>query len=136
MEPLDQFFGRLRLACIALVVIGLGFVWFDLTIAAQPTGAANYPVYNFTNITTNTTTQVLTGDGVLHTVCINNAGAASNTASIYDDDDGTSLPIGVIDTVELNGRCFLYDAAVTTGIRVITGTGTAADLTVTYRALR
>ena len=119
-----------------LIAAFLCSVLLVIHVAAQPTSSPTYPVYNFTNITTNDTTQVLTGDGVLHTVCINNAGAASNTASIYDDDDGTSLPIGVIDTVELNGRCFLYDAAVTTGIRVITGTGTAADLTVTYRALR
>lgn len=105
-------------------------------LQAQPTSQALYPVYEKSaNLAANATTQVFSGDGVLHSVCINDQGASSNTASIYDATSGTDNPIAVIDTVTATG-CLVYDAAVDNGIRVIIATGTAANITVTYRDLR
>ena len=122
-----------RLGIGLIVGLLIGTVWVGW---AQPTGQANYPTYDRTNITTNTTTSPLTSDGVLHTVCINNAGATGNIASLYDDPDSADTIFAVIDTVELNGRCLLYDLALDNGLTIVTATGTAADLTVTWRNLR
>lgn len=125
-----------RTACLWALVTGVvGAVGLAL-LEAQPTGAAFYPVYEKVNITSNTTTSPLTSSGVLHAVCINNAGASSNTASVYDDPDSADTVVAVIDTVELNGRCLVYDMALDNGLTIVTATGTAADLTVLYRDLR
>jgi len=120
--------------------IGIGFglllLGILIPVSAQPRGQGEYPAYSFSYITTNATTAVLSGAGVLHTICINDAGATGNTATVYNADNAAANAFALIDTVELNGRCLLYDVAVTNGITVVTATGTAANLTVSYRALR
>lgn len=127
---------RVQTACLWAIVTGLvGAVGLAL-LEAQPTGSPTYPVYEKTNITSNTTTSPLTSDGVLHAICVNNAGASGNTASVYDDPDSADTVVAVIDTVELNGRCLVYDMALDNGLTIVTATGTAADLTVLYRDLR
>lgn len=138
MRRLEQWpIGRLAvLSGVISLLVFWGLAIMSVSVRAQPTGAPTYPVYAFANINSNATTQVFTGDGVLHAICVNDAGAADNTASVYDDDDGTSDVIAVIDTVTTAGVCLEYDVDINTGIRVITATGTAGDLTVSYRALR
>lgn len=115
--------------CTLFSVLGV-----DAPVSAQPSSAPFFVAYSKTNIATNTTTQVLTGGGVLHTICVNTAGASANVASVYDAISGTSPLVAAIDTTAKG--CYTYDAGMTTGIRVITATGSAGDLTVTYRALR
>lgn len=106
------------------------------TVNAQPSAAtASYPVYASAHITSNATTLVYTGAGVLHTICINDQGASANIATVDDALTATTPTLAVIDTVTTIG-CQLYDAAFSTGLTVVTGTGTAGDLTVTYRPLR
>lgn len=89
--------------------------------------------FKFANLLANATTIVKSGRGVLHCITINNAGASSNTCSVYDGLSASGTLIGVIDTVELNGRTLLYDVQFAVGLTIVIGTGTAADLTVSYQ---
>jgi hypothetical protein len=84
----------------------------------------------YNNINTNSTTVVSTVPCVLRRVVINNAGASSNVATIYDNTAGSGTIVAVIDTVELNGRYLEYNTLLKTGCTVVVATGTAADLTV------
>lgn len=117
----------------------LVIVWLALSVPvvqAQPTGStASYPVYAAIHMAANGTSSPITGAGVLHTVCINDQGASSNIATVYDNTAGSGTTLAVIDTVTTVG-CQLYDAAYSTGLTVVMGTGTTADLTITYRPLR
>lgn len=133
---------RSAVAMYAAMTLSLIVFVYALALAprveAQPSGSGGfYPTYAKTNINSNTTTQVLTGAGVLRAICINTKGASANTASVYDATSGTSNIFAVLDTVNTPpAGCLQYDAAVSNGIRIITATGTAADMTVMYRALR
>lgn len=89
------------------------------------------PFFNPTNITTNTTTLVKTGTGILGGITINTKGATSNTATIFDSLTGTGTKIGTIDTTAAQGT-LLYDVLFVTGLTIVTATGTAADLTVEW----
>lgn len=89
------------------------------------------PVFSFTNITTNTTTVLKTGPGILGAITINTKGASSNTATIYDNTAGSGTKIGTIDTTVGVGT-LAYDLAFTTGLTIVTATGTAPDLTVQW----
>jgi hypothetical protein len=130
--------GPLRCA-IAGVLFFVAMVWCVSLIGepahAQPSGQPLYPVFLSSHITTNATTAILTGAGVVHTVCVNGKGATGNIATVYDSLAASGTVIGILDTTAAVG-CLLYDRALTTGLTVVTGTGTAPDLTVTYRALR
>ena len=88
--------------------------------------------FQFANITTNATTQVKTGPTVLHTITINKAGASSNTISVYNAASGTDNPIATIDGTATAGQTFIFDISLNIGLRIITATGTAADITVSY----
>lgn len=119
--------------------IGLSFVaacaiWSSQNVGAQPSSSNFYPVYAKNNLLANATTQVKTGSGVLHTLCINTKGAASNTVTVYDNTASSGTIIATIDTTIAPG-CYAYDAAFGTGLRIVIATGTAADLTVTWRGL-
>jgi hypothetical protein len=87
---------------------------------------------NYARINSNTTTTLKSGKGVLHGVTIGVKGATSNTATLYDNTAGSGTVIAVIDTTS-NVATLLYDVAFSTGLTVVTATGTAADLTVAYR---
>jgi hypothetical protein len=90
--------------------------------------------YLSTHITTNTNTLVKTGAGLLHNVTINTAGSSANTITIKDSASGTCATGTVLATIDSVTRISLpYDLQVSLGICVITGTGTAADVTITYR---
>ncbi len=102
---------------------------FGSALGVTATEAAGAP---FSNITTNTTTTVKSGAGILHKVCINTKGASANTATIFDNTAGSGTKMGTLDTTA-DTACKVYDAAFATGLTVVTATGTAADLTVVYR---
>lgn len=88
--------------------------------------------FSFSNITSNATTTVKSGAGLLHTLCINTKGASANTATIYDNTAGSGTKIGTLDTTA-GVQCLTYDAVFATGLTIVTATGTAADITVSYR---
>lgn len=88
------------------------------------------------NITTNASTAVKTSAGVLHYVVINTKGAASNTVTVNNAANcnaGTAqTTVATIDsTVDVTS--LRYDASMSSGICVVTATGTAPNLTVVYR---
>lgn len=85
----------------------------------------------YSNIASNATTTVLSGGGYLHSITINTKGASSNTATVYDNTAASGSKIATIDTTAAVVT-LLYDVNVKTGITVVTATGTAADLTVSY----
>lgn len=85
-----------------------------------------------TEITANTTTTVKSGAGFLHTVYINQKGASSNTATLYDNTAGSGTVIATIDTTA-NVGSIVYDVAFSTGLTIVTATGTAPHLGVSYR---
>ena len=98
--------------------------------SANTTGGATYQ-----NITTSATTLVKTGAGTLYGVFINTKGASSNTATLYDSLTGSGTKIGTIDTTATTGP-FLNSEnglAFSTGLTVVTATGTQADITISYK---
>ena len=88
--------------------------------------------YLYANINSNSTTQVKSGAAFLHTITINTKGAAANTISVYDATSGTTNPVGTIDGTAPSGSTLLFDICLVNGLRVITATGTAADITLSY----
>lgn len=86
----------------------------------------------YNNITTNATTVVKSGKGVLRTITINTKGATANTATVYDNTAGSGTKIATIDTTS-GPATFRYDVAFGTGLTIVTAAGTAADITVSYR---
>lgn len=84
------------------------------------------------HINSNATTAIKAGPGTLYAICINTKGASANTATVYDNTAGSGAVLAVIDTTA-GVTCLTYNAAFVTGLTVVTATGTAADLTVTYR---
>ncbi len=91
--------------------------------------------YKKSNISTNTTTLVKTGEGVLHTIVMNDQGASSNTIKLYDGIDANGTLFATIDSVTTTGT-LLYDAQLLVGLCIVTATGTAGDITVMYRRCR
>ncbi|HEV3262053.1 MAG TPA: hypothetical protein VG013_34700 [Gemmataceae bacterium] len=91
-----------------------------------PTGALQYA-----HISTLTTTVVKSGAGYLHSIAINTKGASGNVATVYDNTTGSGTVIAVIDPTA-NLQTLLYDVQFSTGLTIVTATGTAADLTVSY----
>lgn len=96
-------------------------------LSAEPASAI--VTYQYTHISTNTTTVVRVGRGTLFAVVINTRGTTANTATIYDNVVGSGTVIGVIDTTASVGT-ILYNVRVDVGITVVTATGGAADLTI------
>ena len=84
---------------------------------------------SFGQISTATTTTVLSGSGVLHSIVITDSVASAIT--VYDNTAGSGTVIALFAASTLEGT-FLFDVAVGTGITVVT-VG-ASDITVTYRA--
>lgn len=87
--------------------------------------------FEFANINSNATTVVKSSGGVLRAITINKKGASANTATLYDNTAASGTVIGVIDTTA-GVATLQYDLAFRTGLTVVTATGTAADLTVSY----
>lgn len=89
--------------------------------------------FNYTHISTNTTTAIRNGPCVLHSIVFNKPGASSNTATVYDAIAGaTTVTLAVIDTTQTNIGTLLYDATLVNGLQIVTATGTAPDITVCW----
>lgn len=86
---------------------------------------------SFANLAANATTTIKSGAGTLHSITINTKGAAANVATVYDNTAGSGTKIATLDTTA-GPAVFVYDVAFATGLTVVLGTGTAADLTVAY----
>lgn len=86
--------------------------------------------YNYTNISSNTTTVIKSGTGIMHTLVINTRGGTS-TCTVYDNTAGSGTKIATIDTT-LSTTAFVYDADFTTGLTIVTAGVSAADVTVTW----
>jgi hypothetical protein len=85
----------------------------------------------YVHITTNTTTAVLAGPGILAAVVVNSGGGNNNLATVYDANNGTTTPVAVIDTGARG--TLLYELRVQNGITVVTGGGAnVPDLTVVF----
>jgi hypothetical protein len=88
--------------------------------------------YLYSNITTDTTTVVKSGAGVLHTVCFNTP-LATEVTTIFDNTAASGTKIGTWTTpASPVASCILYDVAFTTGLTILTATA-AGDITVSYR---
>lgn len=85
--------------------------------------------YAYANISTNTTTTVKSGTGVLHAITINTTAAA--TITIYDSLTATGTKIGTIAASPVIGSTLRFDVAFATGLTIVTAG--ASDLTVSYR---
>lgn len=87
--------------------------------------------FSYNNIATNATTVVKASSGFLHSITLNKKGAASNTATVYDNTAGSGTKIGIIDTTSAIVT-LVYDVEFLTGLTIVTATGTAVDMTVSY----
>lgn len=87
--------------------------------------------YNYANITTQTTTLVKTGAGVLHSITFNKP-VATGTVE-YDDALSNIAPSMGIVTVPANPQPFtlVLDIVFSTGLSVTTGVA-AQDITIAY----
>lgn len=125
---------RIRWSLFGTAMAGLLlFVLSGAGVSAQLSGVARLPVYNVSYITTNTTTVVLTGAGVLHSFCVTDVGASSNVATVFDNTAGSGTVIALFDMDNFTAGCAVLDARITTGITVVTATGTAGEITLTFR---
>ncbi len=82
--------------------------------------------YNYTNISTQTTTLVKKGPGTLHTIVINTTAAAAIT--IYDSLLGSGTKIATIAASPTIGSTFFYDVEFSVGLTIVTAG--ASDITV------
>lgn len=86
----------------------------------------------YANLAANATTVIQAGAGRLHSVLINTIGATGNVCTIYDNTAGSGTKIATIDTTIAAAPPRIYDVEFKTGLTVVIGTGTAADITVTW----
>lgn len=88
-------------------------------------------IWTYANITTQTTTLVKTGPGILHSVTINKP-VATGTIELDDALTNTTPKIGTI-TVPTGPFpvTLIYDVEFTIGLSVTTGTATQ-DITIAY----
>lgn len=93
------------------------------SVAVTPAG------YTYGHISTDTTTTLKSGAGVLHTICVNSVGAAS-TITVDDATSATTPTVAVLSGATLG--CYTYDVAFSTGLTIVTAVA-APDLTVAYR---
>lgn len=92
----------------------------------------NEPPFKYANITTNTTTVVKTGPGVLHTITVNIVGTAPATLTIFDNTAGSGTKIATA-TITASDTWFLYDVGFNNGLTIVTASGaTVGDYTVSY----
>lgn len=102
-----------------------------LGLLAGPAYAQNTS-YQFINITGQATTLIRTGNGLLHTVCLNKP-TATETIAMYDGVSAAGTLIGTI-TIPASPQpvCLTYDVAYGVGITIVTATA-SSDITVSYR---
>lgn len=100
----------------------------DASGLAQPALYCN----GYSNLTTNATTTLKSGKGTLKSVTINTKGASSNVVTLYDNTAASGTKIATIDTTQ-NVGTLGYDIQFSTGLTAVMGTGTAADITVSFK---
>lgn len=88
--------------------------------------------YQYVNITSNTSTVVKSSPGFFHAFIVSTKGAASNTATVFDNTSCSGTKIATIDTT-VTGATYVYDVTFNTGLCIQTATGTAGDFTISYR---
>ena len=86
-----------------------------------------------THLNANATTAINANPGFLHTITINTAGAAANTITVYDHPSGVGNVLAVIDSVAVGKTTYVFDCKFLLGLTIVIATGTAADITVTWR---
>jgi hypothetical protein len=86
-------------------------------------------VFQYSNISTATTTLVKSGVGVLNTITINTT--AAGTITIYDSLTATGTKIATIAASPTIGSTFNFDVAFTTGLCIVTAA--ASDITVSFK---
>lgn len=116
------------LIAVALLLSGASLPVMAQSPASCPTSLT---ACKYNDITTNTTTTVKSGPGYLHTVTINTKGATANVLTIYDNTAGSGTKIATLDTTG-GSQTFEFDVGFATGLTIVTATGTAADVTVSY----
>ncbi len=87
--------------------------------------------YSSTNITSQTTTLVATGNGVLHTIVFNKP-AQSGTVAIYNGIDAGGVLLGTI-TIPASPKplTLTYDIVFAVGLTIVTG-GADQDITICW----
>ena len=83
--------------------------------------------YEYTYITTATTTQVFSGTGTLHAIVVNTT--AAGTIGIVDNITGTTVNIGSLKSNVAEGTYF-YEVVCKLGCRIVTGA--SSDITVVW----
>src|SRR3569623_440263 len=96
--------------------------------------SVSIPAFNYTNLAANATTTIRTGPGILHAININTKGASANVITVYDNTAASGTKIATIDSTVTYGS-LLFDLTFSTGLTIIIGTGTAADITVSWAPL-
>lgn len=92
----------------------------------------NEPPFKYNNITTNTTTTVKSGQGVLHLITINNPPTGANTVTIFDSTTGAGTKIGTA-VMNANDQTLWYDIGFANGLTIVTTAATTpGDYTVSY----
>lgn len=136
LNPTTQRSSR-QLRCVsrALQCLSISTTLLCLTLVgpsfAQVPGPPAYTIQQFLykNITTDATTLVKSGSGVLHSICINTT-AATETITIYDALTAVAPKIATITLAAGDeGKCFVYDIVFSTGLTIVTAVA-AGDLTV------
>lgn len=94
--------------------------------------AYNEAPWRYNNITTNTTTTVKTGTGLLHCITVNNPPTGANTLTIFDSTTGSGTKIGTA-VMNANDQTLLYDVGFGNGLTIVTTAATTpGDYTVVY----
>jgi hypothetical protein len=100
-------------------------------LLSAASAAAQERMFQYQNITSDTTTTLKSISGYLHTVCINTP-AATGTITLYDNTAASGTKIGTITSYASTPGCFTYDVAFWNGLTVATATA-APDITVSFR---
>lgn len=86
--------------------------------------------YQYNNITTNTTTVVKAGSGILHAITINNS-VATGTITIFDNTAGSGTKIATITSTGTVPSSIFYDVLFRNGCTIVTAVA-AQDITVCF----
>lgn len=115
-----------------LLTLALFIAWPRHSVHAQLAASTGF---HYANITTSASTVIKAAPGTLHTVVFNNAGSGGWTYQIFDAVTCVSPAIACATAcaAPAAGTVLHFDLQANTGICVKTATGSAGDLTVTWR---
>jgi hypothetical protein len=103
---------------------------FSLEYVFFSQGTQAPAAFQYTNITTSTSTQIKTVGGYLHTIVINTPGTGE-TLTLFDNVACSGTKIGTI-TVAAGDLFRLYDLAFQNGLCIVSAGATPGDYTVTW----